>query len=624
MQLVFNSIPLELIDIEKFFPNKENLKRTPNYLKLMLYEARCSNIFICVVRNSKGIEYIYVSYTQRINGIPQRFNIVSLGKTEDVEKTFGYDIEKLRENLKSRNFDTLKLIAKQYKEQKKCNYQRTSQSAFQIFYGNLLINDFFDTFELYKIFNDEKNYKIRYLVYMLITIQLIEPCSKRQFSFKSLYYLLSNRRFHSTYIHRALKIIESKKEQIIKHLSKKLKDLDILDPEKQHTIYLDVTNFFTEKSKETKLAKRGHSKENRTTPIYQMALFMTDKLIPLAMYVYPGNMPDCKIFKPAVTQFMEHTGIKKFTIIADKAFNTAENVHFISQHADMHYIFSAKCKGTRTAPEIRDHIQEKSPWNAQESMSQKDEFTRSSFVRERDVLGEKVKEKVVCEWSHNKAQKEIEQRNACLERNQDMTTKQLYNKYTINLGTKYFDTEIQDRKGEKIANAKVVKTLNQDKIEQDRLRDGINVYLSDLTDLSDEEMAQKYRKQADIEKSFSILKSELKTRPFYLHDDKCIIAHILICFLALFFIQIVNYATGKEVTADQLQKALKNLTGIGNGRSFIDVHTYNSSTEITLRKLGFEIKEQIKHPTIKLNIITMFATGWTKALLKIPFKKIEK
>lgn len=623
MQLVFNSIPLELIDIEKFFPNKEDLKRAPNYLKLMLYEARCSNIFICVVTNSKGAEYIYVSYTQRINGIPQRFNIVSLGKTEDIEKTFGYDVEKLRENLKSKDFDTLKLIAKQYKEQKKCQYQRTSQSAYQIFYGNLLVNDFFDTFELYKLFN-EKNQKIRYLIYMLVTIQLIEPCSKRQFSFKSLHYLMSNRRYPPAYIHRALKIYESKKEQIIKHLSEKLKDFDILDPEKQHIIYLDVTNFYTAKSKETKLAKRGHSKENRTTPIYQMALFMTDKLVPLAVYIYPGNMPDCKILKPAVTQFMEHTGIKKFTIIADKAFNTAENVHFISQHADMHYIFSAKCKGTRSSPEIRDHIQEKSPWNDPEAMPQKDVFIRCSFERERDVLGEKVKEKVVCEWSHNKAQKEIEQRNACLERNQDMTTKQLYYKYTVNLGAKYFDTEVQDRKGERMTNARIVKTLNKYKVEQDSLRDGINVYISDLTDLSDEEMALKYRKQADIENSFSILKSELKTRPFYLHDDKCVIAHILICFLALFFIQIVNYATGRKVTVYQLQKALKNLTGTGNGRSFIDVHTYLSDTKSTLRKLGFEIKEQIKYPTIKSNIIMMFATGWTKVLLEMPLKKVEK
>lgn len=628
MYASFHSLESDVLSLQRLIRNKPAKSRIPVSVQIMLSETKCTNIYVCVIKNAEQKEYVYVCHIRRVNGQPKRFNICCLGSPANIEKLFGYDLENLRKVLKMRKsaayFKALMEIAKNYIKQKVCNYKCTPKSQFIKNYSKLFINDFFDTFELSTLFNHVKNKNLQSLIYSLITQQLLEPCSKRQFISNSQDYIMSNRKYSGSLIHRSLKIIESKKEEIFKLLNQKLITFNILDPEQEHTIFFDITNFYTEKTKETELAKRGHSKENRTTPIYQVALFITDKLIPLAMYVYPGNMADCKILKPAVTQFMEHTRLKKFTLIADKAFNTAENIHFISQYENMHYIFSSKCKGTRTVEDIRDHINENSPWKDQEAEPQKDEFTRSSYIRNRTVEGEEVTEKVVCEWSHNKAKLEIEQREAYIQRVQDMTPQQLYGKNTINLNTKYCDVEVQDRKGERIKNAKMVKMLNEDKIEQDRLRDGINTYVTDLLDLSDDEISYYYRKQANIENSFSILKSALKTRPFYLHDDKCIIAHILICFLALFFIQIVGNSSKGKVTVKQLQKTFRNLTGTYNGRSFFDVHSYKPYVKKTLTQLGIVINEHMKTSTIKLGTVYSLATGWTKTLLETRIKNLKE
>jgi len=75
--------------------------------------------------------------------------------------------------------------------------------------------------------------------------------------------------------------------------------------------------------------------------------------------------------------------------------------------------------------------------------------------------------------------------------------------------------------------------LDEDKYEEAAKFDGLHGVITNVKDLTDNDVVEHYKGLWQIEECFRISKHDLKIRPIYHWTPKRIRAHVLICFIAL-------------------------------------------------------------------------------------------
>ena len=83
--------------------------------------------------------------------------------------------------------------------------------------------------------------------------------------------------------------------------------------------------------------------------------------------------------------------------------------------------------------------------------------------------------------------------------------------------------------------------LNEEKIKEDELWDGLKGVITNNTDLSDEELIHQYSNLWQVEESFRITKHDLKIRPIYHWKPSRVKAHLAISFMAYTLVRHLEY-----------------------------------------------------------------------------------
>ena len=143
--------------------------------------------------------------------------------------------------------------------------------------------------------------------------------------------------------------------------------------------------------------------------------------------------------------------------------------------------------------------------------------------------------------------------------------------------------------------------LNQEKINEEALYDGLYAICTNLEDTV-EEIIKINKRRWEIEESFRIMKSEFKARPVYLSREDRIKAHFLTCFLALVLFRYLEKNLEEKYTVTEIIDTLKNYQ-FREFKGYGYSHTYTPN----------EITEYINH---KFNIETSVEI--------IPYKKMKK
>ncbi len=130
--------------------------------------------------------------------------------------------------------------------------------------------------------------------------------------------------------------------------------------------------------------------------------------------------------------------------------------------------------------------------------------------------------------------------------------------------------------------------LNQDLIHKTTLLLGIKGYYTNCSNLTNEEIISNYKNLWNVEKSFRISKSDLKTRPIFHNKQQAIETHILICFMALALAKYIEIKTGKSIKS--VTKELKKVTDARifdqiNKREFVMRSEINESLKEILRMI---------------------------------------
>ena len=156
----------------------------------------------------------------------------------------------------------------------------------------------------------------------LVILRMVEPASKlRSIELLAEYFGIKHRR-QSYYQSAPLWLtLKSKIETIALDFARKhyAFNFDLL--------FYDVTTLYFETFEEDELRKNGFSKDNKSQqPQILVALMVTKEGFPIAYEVFAGNTFEGHTLIPVVKNFIRKSKVKEFTVVADAAMISVENI----------------------------------------------------------------------------------------------------------------------------------------------------------------------------------------------------------------------------------------------------------------------------------------------------------
>lgn len=342
----------------------------------------------------------------------------------------------------------------------------------------------------------------------LVTIRIFEPASKLR-SLELIEQFFGIKHSRKTYYSIAPKCIELKEavERIVVKFAKEYYafNFDIL--------FYDVTTLYFETFEEDDLRKNGFSKDNKSQqPQILIALMVSKEGFPVAYEVFSGNTFEGHTIIPVVKDFIERNKVKAFTVVADAAMISTENVKQLRAN-NINYIVGARLGNIPAA--------------LLETIDKNINREDGTSFRIRTDNGY-----LICSYSSVRYRKDLYEMNKQIEQ-----AKRIVEQPSKSKKLKFTQTKDQ----------KIV--LNEELITKTQKLLGIKGYHTNLEEsvADNKTIIERYHELYKIEQAFRISKSDLQTRPIFHFKEQPIKLHILICFIALVISKHIELKTGKSI-----------------------------------------------------------------------------
>jgi transposase len=303
----------------------------------------------------------------------------------------------------------------------------------------------------------------------------------------------------------------------------------------------DVTTLHLETTVQDELRGFGYSKNRRAdTSQVTLALATTKTGLPIGYRLFPGNTAEVTTLMESINYWKESIAIKNIIIIGDRAMMSEDNLLKL-EAADLKYIIAYPMK--KAKKDLKETILNR--MNYAETMIKGESYLKQKI----DLTAEK---KLIVTFSEKRRAKDAKTREKLISNLQMKLGKSKDAKRLISNRGYLKYTEIDK---------KVQAQINEEKVTEDARWDGLHGILSN-TDLSVEEVVERYKNLWVIEEAFRINKHNLKMRPIYHYTPDRIKAHIEICFLTFALIRHAQYRlkqAGLMVSADELREELSPL-----------------------------------------------------------------
>ena len=311
--------------------------------------------------------------------------------------------------------------------------------------------------------------------------------------------------------------------------------------------------------------KNGYSKEHRTDPIIQMGLFLDHEGIPVSYRLFDGNVPDMSTMTTALTEFKTMFTPERIIVVADKGLNTGPNLIELTDRGDGWIVAASHRKDHDTKTWLLD------PsgwvWNQEGTRKLKSRTVTHPITAvvnqtRRTVM---VTEKYVASWSRDAETRDRATRADLLEKAERLTDNEAaYRASTKRGARKYIVAEMIDpTTGEVTIDKPAHLSINQALVDKEALLDGYHLIRTTETTLDDQVILDRYHQLWQIEHAFRVSKTDLESRPVYVHLPQHIEAHFLICFLALLATRLLQRLTG--LPSGQLLTAIQSFQAMPCG-----------------------------------------------------------
>jgi hypothetical protein len=314
-----------------------------------------------------------------------------------------------------------------------------------------------------------------------------------------------------------------------------------------------------ERARTSSLRMRGPSKECRKDPIVSIAMVVDRDGIPIDFRVYPGNSSEKTTMKCSIDELAKTYKITNAVVVADNGLNTNANlIRLVKENQGFLLAHSlSKAKQDSVDEWLKD-----TGWQWDKEKERKIKIIPSSLIDEDGVV--QTNYRMVIGWSEKRYREDMFK----IEMHEQGAREAIAHHAKLPLATfgwkKYIETG--KNKAQKINEKKLAKEkklagyyayLFKDSREFDK--EWVKLPAEEKKELSGWEIIEQYKKQAQIEECFRIMKTNFNLRPMYVYTDEHIEAQVLICVLALILLRILSKKlklAGSPMTTEQILAAL--------------------------------------------------------------------
>ena len=556
------------------------------------------------IAKSKSSILFYVIESTYINKKHSTRTVEKLGSLEDVTiKAKGEDpyvwarnyaehlTKQEKENKREiiKYFSQSKLISKNVKQSFNAGYL-----FLQKIYYDLGIHDICSSIKDKYQFHYDLNNILSNLIYS----RIIYPSSKLK-TLESSKNFLEQPNFTYNDILRSLEVLAKENDFIQSELYK-----NSLKYSKRNDkiLFYDCTNYYFEIEDEDDFRKYGKSKEHRPNPIIGMGLFLDGNGIPLTFDTFEGNKNEQGTLKPLEEKIIKDFNNSMFVVCTDAGLSSTVNRKFNNQE-------NRKFITTQSLKKLKQFLKDWSldlskGWHLtgvnktfdisklREDEDLINQYYDKIFYKERWIKEDGIEQRLIItfspkyqEYQKNIREKQIQRAKNIIDKNPQKIKSNNEN------DPKRFIKIISTTPYGEVAETNNY-TLNQEKINEEALYDGLYAICTNLED-NVEEIIKINKRRWEIEESFRIMKSEFKARPVYLSRDDRIKAHFLTCFLSLVIFRYLEKKLDEKYTVSEIIDTLKdyNLNLIGN--DYIPSYTRTDLTDLLHNIFKFRTDYQI-------------------------------
>lgn len=274
-------------------------------------------------------------------------------------------------------------------------------------------------------------------------------------------------------------------------------------------VFYDVTTLYFESFKQDGFRTNGFSKDNKINqPQILIGMVVNRDGFPIYYDIFKGNTFEGKTIIPVIVKIKEKYHIDSFTVVADAGMLSADNLVELNQ-LGIGYVVGGRT-GKLTLKEIQQIA---------------DSLNRINHKIAR--FGE-----TLYEYSAKRATKDKADNDKQLQ-------KALY--------LLSHPGKVLKRSALLTGNGKKAFRLNEALIEKHRLLEGIKGYITNITQIPEKLLIDRYHDLWKVEQAFRITKSDLEARPIYHRKKESIEYHILIVFVALCMGKIIELTQGRTL-----------------------------------------------------------------------------
>ena len=292
-----------------------------------------------------------------------------------------------------------------------------------------------------------------------------------------------------------------------------------------NVLFYDCTTLYFESFTEDELKENGYSKDMKfNQPQVLLALLVTEHGLPIGYEVFPGSQYEGHTLEVAVKKIEEDYQINDIVFVADSAMLSDENLKLL-ESLGKRYIIAARLKNM--SKNYQDKILDKTDYRKLSNPDDKYEYS----IKEIPVDGRRL----IVSYNEKNAKKDNFDREKSIEKLLAKLKNKKNNPSDLisNFGYKKFLKVT--------GNANV--EIDQEKIEREKLWDGLHGVTTNHPDLTPEQITQQYHGLWQVEQCFRISKHDLKIRPVFHWTPPKIKAHVAICFMALTCVRYLHYRT---------------------------------------------------------------------------------
>lgn len=314
-----------------------------------------------------------------------------------------------------------------------------------------------------------------------------------------------------------------------------------------------------ERNRTSSLRMRGPSKECRKNPIVSIAMVVDRDGIPIDFRVYPGNSSEKTTMKCSIDELAKTYKITNVVVVADNGLNTNANLSRLVKENQGFLLAHSLSKAKQSSV---DEWLKDTGWEWDKEKERKIKIIPSSLVDEDGVV--QTDYRMVIGWSEKRYREDMFK----IEMHEQGAREAVAHHTKLPLVAfgwkKYIETG--KNKAQKINEKKLAKDkklagyyayLFKDSREFDK--EWVELPPKEKKELSGWEIIEQYKKQAQIEQCFRIMKTNFNLRPMYVYTDEHIEAQVLICVLALILLRILSKKlklAGHPMTTEQILAAL--------------------------------------------------------------------